>query len=208
MFSDIAIPKNNEAEFIEITSKLGIKKLYFLYDFDDYNEEKIQQKLELIKNHKNISIDVGFIVNQKNLNKAAKQSKLLVAKSSDKDRFFIESKKIKIIYGFEDINRKDYLHQRASGLNHIICELAKKNNVIIGFSYSSLFNKDNDITSLIIGRMMQNITLCQKYKVKTIIRSFSEKPFEMRAPYDVCSLFTILGMQNIYAREASAFNNL
>jgi len=30
MASDIIIPKNNEAEFIEIAAKLGIKKLYFL----------------------------------------------------------------------------------------------------------------------------------------------------------------------------------
>ena len=194
MFTDIVIPNNNEAEFIEIASKLGIKKVYFLYDFDYYNEEKTQKKLESIKNHKNISIDDGFIVHQKNINKAMQQSKLLVAKSSDKDRFFIESKKIKLIYGFEELNKKDYLHQRASGLNHVICELASKNNVAIGFSYSSLFNKNPADTPLLIGRMMQNIALCQKYKVKTIIGSFSEKPFEMRASHDIASLFYMLGM--------------
>ena len=130
------------------------------------------------------------------------QSKLLVAKSSDKDRFFIESKKIKLIYGFEEIYKKDYMHQRASGLNHIICELASKNNVAIGFSYSSLFNKNSADTPLLIGRMMQNITLCQKYKVKTIIGSFSEKPYDMRAPHDVISLFTMLGMESKKIKES------
>ena len=199
MFTEIVLPNDNEQEFIEIASKLNIKKLYFLYDFD---EEKVERKLNLIRQHKNIEIKTGFIINQKNINKALQQSKLLVAKSSDKDRFFIESKKIKLIYGFEEIYKKDYMHQRASGLNHIICELASKNNVTIGFSYSSLFNKNPADTPLLIGRMMQNITLCQKYKVKTAIGSFSDKPFDLRATYDIASLFAMLGMDGKRIKES------
>ena len=187
MFSDIVIPKNNELEFIEIASKLGLKKIYFLYDFDKHMQS---QKSKIF----DFDVEIGFAINQKNMNTALQQSKLLVAKSSDKDRFFIESKKIKLIYGFEEIYRKDYIHQRASGLNHVICELANKNNVAIGFSYSLLFNKDEYHKSVLMGRMMQNIKLCHKYKVKTIIGSFSENPFEMRAPYDIASLFKLLGM--------------
>lgn len=194
MFADIVLPKKNEVEFIEIASKLGIKKLYFLYDFDDYDDEEVQKKLSSIENHKNINVEIGFIINSKNLNKAAKQSNLLVAKSSDKDRFFIESKKIWIIYGFEEIHKKDYLHQRISGLNHTLCDLANKNNVAIGFAYSSLFRKSSQFISLIMGRMMQNIVLCQKYRVKTVIGSFSENPYEIRALHDITSLFKILGM--------------
>ena len=202
MFFDIVLPKNNEEEFIEIASKLDVKKLYFLYDFNSYNEEKTNKKLEPIKNHKNIIIETGFIVNQKNINKALQKSKLLVVKSSDKDRFFIESKKIKLIYRFEEFHKKDYMHQRASGLNHIICQLANKNNVTIGFSYSSLFNKNPADTPLLIGRMMQNITLCQKYKVKTAIGSFSDKPFDLRATYDITSLFAMLGMDGKRIKES------
>ena len=189
MYSDIVLPKNNEAEFIEIAAKLGIKKLYFLYDFDDYNEEKIQRKLESIESKK-INIEIGLIVNQKNINKAAKISRFLAAKSSEKDRIFIESKKIKIIYGFEESGRRDYLHQRASGLNHILCELARKNNVAVGFSYSSLINNKN--TAVLLGRMMQNLSLCRKYKVNIIIASFSSNPFDLRAHHDVSSLFKLL----------------
>ena len=192
MFADIVLPNNNEAEFIEVALRLGIKKLYFLYDFDNYNKEKTQ---EIIQNHK-INIEIGFIVNQKNLNKTFKESRLLVVKSSDKDRFFIESKKIKLVYGFEEVYKKDYINQRMSGLNHIICELAKKNNVVVGFSYSSLFNKNSQDASLITGRMMQNIALCQKYKVKTFIGSFSERPFDLRSSHDIISFFTLLGMNS------------
>ena len=192
MFSDIIIPKNNEAEFIQIASKLNIKKLYFLYDFDDYNEEKIQKKLESIENKK-INVEIGFVVNQKNFNKAAKKSGFMVAKSSEKDRLFIESKKIKIIYGFEEYGRRDFMHQRASGLNHILCELAAKNKVSVGFSYSSLINSKN--APVLLGRMIQNLGLCRKYKVNTAIASFSSNPFGLRQPHDAASLFKLLGAE-------------
>ena len=46
MLADIALPDNNEEEFIKIASKLGIKKLYFLYDFNFYNENNVEKKLE------------------------------------------------------------------------------------------------------------------------------------------------------------------
>lgn len=196
MFADIALPNNNEAEFIEVASKLGIKKMYFFYDFDYYNEDGVEKKLVLIKNSHDINIETGIIASQKSLNKAMQQSRLLAAKSSDSDRFFIESKKIKLIYGFEETNKRDYLHQRASGLNHILCELLRKNNVAVGFSYSSLFNKNPANTSLLIGRMMQNISLCQKYRVKTLVGSFSSKPFDLRSSHDVTSLFFTLGMNS------------
>lgn len=195
MTADIALPKNNETEFIEVAAKLGIKKLIFLYDFDECNKNKICEKINAIPNKK-ISIQIGLIVNKKNINKAYKESKLLVAKSSDNDRLLIESKKINMIYEFEDVNRKDFLHQRASGLNHIICEIAKKNNVAVGFSYSSLFNKNSQEVSLLIGRVVQNIALCKKYKVKTVIGSFSGNPYDMRAQHDVMCLFTMLGMND------------
>lgn len=194
MFADIVLPKDNEEEFIQVAETLGYKKLHFLYDFNGYDEGKIQRKIDLAQNNKNINIQIGLIVNQKNMNKASRKSKLLVAKSSENDRLLIESKKVKIIYGFEESNKKDYLHQRASGLNHIICELANKNNVCIGFSYSRLFNENKMVVSLLIGRMMQNLALCRKYKVKTMIGSFSTSPYELRAPHDISSLFAMLGM--------------
>ena len=147
-----------------------------------------------------------MIASQKNLNKASKLSKLLVVKSSDKDRFFIESKKLKIIYGFEETFKKDYLHHRASGLNQIICEIARKYDVYFGFSYSSLLNKPDQIASLIIGRMMQNIRICQKYNVKTIIGSFSGKPFDMRASHDIMALFKLLGMDGKRIQESISYN--
>lgn len=202
MFREIVTPKDNEQEFIEIASKLGLKKLYFLYDFDEYDEEKIKQKHNSLKNYKNTGISVGFIINQKNINKSLNYQKPIVVKSSDKDRFFIESKKARLIYEFEETSKNDYIHQRASGLNHTLCELARKNNVVIGFSYGMLFNKSRYSAPILIGRMMQNISLCQKYKTKTAIGSFSSNPYHLRSPNDVISIFTMLGMERRKINES------
>ena len=202
MHSDIAIPQNNEAEFAEIASKLGIKKLYFLYEPNNFDEQKINRKLESIKEKFNLNFETGIIVKNTDPNKT--NSKLTAAKSSDKDRFLIESKKVRMIYGLEELGRKDYLHQRASGLNHIMCELARKNKVSIGFSYSSILN--NELNSpVIIGRMSQNIKLCRKYKVKTIIGSFASNPFSLRAPHDVSSLFKIFGMDERNVKNSFSY---
>jgi RNase P/RNase MRP subunit p30 len=203
MFSDIVLPGNNEKEFIDIAAKLGIGKLYFLYEFDGYNEEKIRKRLDLAGNEK-ISVQMGIIIKLKNLNRASNMPKFLAAKSSADDRGAIESKKIKLIYGLEDTGKRDYMHQRSSGLNHILCELACKNNVSIGFSYSSIIGTKK-FMSPIMGKMMQNIRLCRKYKVKTIIASFAENPFELRHPHDIASVFRVMGMDSGQIKDSFSY---
>ena len=186
---DIVIPNNNEEEFITIAEKLGYKGLYFLYDFNDYSSRK--KKFE---NNK-IKIHAGILVNNNNLNKAKhnlKNEKSFVAvRSSYDDRDTIEKLKPNIIFSFEDNGKRDFIHQRASGLNQIICKSAKENDTIIGFSLSSFLNAKD--MHKVLGKIMQNIILCRKFKVKTVIASFARNPFEMRGPNDLISLFKALG---------------
>ncbi len=201
MFSEFVLPDNNEVEFVEIALRLGLRKISFLYNFDEYSESRVQKRLSLINDLvEKINVEIGFIVNQKNLNKAIKKSNFLVAKSSssDSDRFFIESGKLKMIYGFEENSKKDYLHQRASGLNHVFCSIAVKKNVAFGFSYSSLFDKNEQGRCVTLGRIIQNLSLCQKYDVKIVISSFAENPYDLRSFHDVISLFNLLGLNKGY----------
>ena len=205
MIKDIVFPQNNETEFLEIAGKLGIKKLYFAYDFNDFFNKNIQKKLENIEDKKT-GFEPIFLVNNKNFGKAAKQSRTLAAKSSDNDKMMIESKKIKIIYGFEEMQRKDFIHQRASGLNHVLCGLARKNNTAIGFSYSSIISGNKAQSAIIMGRMMQNINLCGKYKNKTIITSFSGNPYDLRAYHDISSLFRLMGMDDNAIKNSFSYS--
>lgn len=191
---DIIIPYNNEEEFIAIAEKLGYKGLYFLYNLNDYLDK--YKKLK-IKNTK-IKIHIGVMVNNKEIHKVKNVLKdekaFVVIKSSTNDKDVIEKLKPDVIFSFEENAKKDFIHQRASGFNHILCKSAKDSGVMIGFSLSSILNVEDK--HKILGRMMQNIDLCRKYKVKMLIASFAKDPSGMKSPHDLISLFKVLGCEN------------
>ena len=191
---DIVIPHNNEEEFISIAEKLGYSGLLFLYSPNDYLDK--HQKLK-IQNTK-IKIHTGIVVDNQEIHKVKSGLKnekaFIVVKSSTNDKEAIEKLKPDVIFSFEGSIKKDFIHQRASGLNHILCKAAKDKGVMIGFSLSSILNVEDK--HRILGRMMQNIQLCRKYKVKMIIASFAQGPFGMRSPHDLIGLFKVLGCEN------------
>jgi len=191
---DIVIPNNNEKEFVLIAEKLGYKELYFLYSIDHYlNKKNIESK--------NIKISYGILADPKNIDKIKLKDNVFIAiKNSENNREIIEVSKANLIFSIEENNKRDFMHQRASGLNQILCKLAKQNNVAIGFSLSSILDSKNK--HVILGRIMQNIKLCRKYKVKTVIASFASNPYEMRSPYDIISLFVSLGMHPKEAKDS------
>ena len=190
---DITIPNNNEEEFITIAEKLGYRGLCFLYDFNSYSN-----KQEKSGNNEKIKIYTGILADGKNIYKIKSKLKnekvFVAAKSSDDDREIIKQAKADMVFSFEDNAKKDFIHHRASGLNQVLCKSANENDVIIGFSLRSVLNAENK--SLILGRIMQNISICRKFKAKTAIASFAQKPFEMRSVHDVISLFEVLGCKN------------
>jgi len=203
MFTDLVLAKDNEKEFIDLAEKLKTNGLCFIYSFktrEDFlkkNEQikKLQQKTK-------IRLFSGLIADSKNIIKAKKLTNLVIYKSTGNDRQVIEKSKQSIVFGLEIIAARDSMHSRNSGLNQVLCKLANKNNIIIGFSFSSLLNTDGKLRSQILGRMMQNIRLCRKYKVKTAIASFAEKPYDMRPCPDLKSVLISLGMHPAEASDS------
>jgi RNase P/RNase MRP subunit p30 len=92
------------------------------------------------------------------------------------------------------------MHFRASGLNQILCRLAKKNKVLIAVPLKLINNSENK--PMMLGRIMQNIILCRRYKVSQLIASFAEKPYEMKSPNDLMSLAITLGMDIAPAKKS------
>ncbi|MEM4263367.1 MAG: RNase P subunit p30 family protein [Candidatus Woesearchaeota archaeon] len=184
---DIVFPDGNEKEFIDIAEKLGYKGLVFVYqDAAKFAEaKKFETKLKIL---------AALVVDQKRVMSARQKSKLVFVKSTGDDRFAFEKSKPDIVFELEEAQKHDYIHQRASGLNHILCDLAKRNNIAIGFSFSSVLNSSGMLRAQIIGRMQQNISLCRKYKNKIVIASFARNPLEMRSPQDLMSFFVTIGM--------------
>ena len=145
MFTDIVFPQNNENEFISLAKRLDISKLVFCYEYPDFKQNKQQNK--------------AVIVNPQNIRKAKNHQFPLI--SSRNDRFLFEQKyKFPLIlHDLEKIAKFDSLHSRHSGLNHILCRLSNKNNIILGISFSQLLNATPLKRAQILGRMLQNIRL-------------------------------------------------
>jgi len=203
MFIDLVLPKNNEKEFIETAEKLKIDGLCFVYSFKNREDFlKKNEKIKKLQKKTNIRLFSGLITDSKNIIKAKKLSNLVIYTSTGNDRYAIEKSNLTIIFGLETIAARDSMHSRNSGLNQVLCKLANKNNVIIGFSFSGILNTDGVTRSQILGRTMQNIRLCRKYKVKTVVASFAEKPYEMRPYHDLKSVFICFGMHPEEAKNS------
>ena len=163
---DIVFPNNNEKEFLEIAGKLGTE-LIFVYDY-------------------NPKIKEGVLVNKKNIMKAKDN---LFVKAEEDNRFYFDDKRKKTIFDLELSQRMDFMHHRNSGLNQVLCKLANKNSITIGFSFSSILYSTGAKRAIILGRMKQNLRLCKKYKVKILFASFASKPEDLRNLNDIKAFF-------------------
>ena len=180
---DIVFPNGNEAEFIKIASKLGYDSLCFVYDNKNFNKIKT-----------NFNVNYGLIVSERDIKKVKKMCDVVFVKSGENARPLIEGNKDIVVFGFEEDNKRDFIHQRRSGLNHIMCKLAFKNNIKLGFNFNYLLNSDIKKRNIIMGRIAANIKLCKKYKVKMVFGSFASNPYEMRNYNDLKTFFLTLGL--------------
>jgi len=151
--------------------------------FEDKELDKFGKKLGFSRVYNINELNVKFVKNE-----------IEIRKSVDRKN------KVDIIIGVELVSKKDSFHQRNSGLNQIICKLAKENKVAIGFSFSNVLNSKK--RALILGRMMQNVKLCRKYKVKIICGSFAKNKKEMRDAKDLLSFCRVIGMDPGEAKKA------
>lgn len=127
--------------------------------------------------------------------KQAKKDQLVIMEGkNDKDiRAVLSCKHVDILLDPHKNRTRRLLHQRDAGLNHILCTLAKKNDIAIGFSFHSILHAKD--LALTLGNIAQNIQLCKKYKVPMIFGSFAESDKEQRNLNDIESLFKTLGAE-------------
>ena len=76
-------------------------------------------------------------------------------------------------FNLENYLKKDSLHYRNSGLNHILCKIISEKKKLIGISFSNLLNSKRK--ALLIGRLAQNAILFRKYKCKFITADITAK---------------------------------
>jgi len=132
-----------------------------------------------------------------------KQFHILEGGSDEQNRKAVEDKQVDILLAPEQKREKRHMHQRDSGLNQVLCKLAQKNKVAIGFSFSELLNAKDKASNL--GKMMQNVRLCRKYKVKMVVVSFAKNKWEMRHASDLGAFAQVIGMTPKEAKAALNF---
>ena len=134
-----------------------------------------------------------------------KEIRSLEGKDDDSIRKALENKDTDLVYGVEKFRAKDKMNQKDSGLNHVLCKLANKNKIKIGFSFSDVLNSEGSKRSKILGRMIQNVELCNKYKVDMVVGSFAKNEYELRNSSDLIAFGRVLGMRKIWNEKIDNF---
>ena len=129
------------------------------------------------------------------------KKELVVVEGGD-NRFLVEQKTLDILLSPEKSIEKDFLHTRNSGLNQVLCRLAKQHNIAIGFSFGEVLRISQEQRAELLGRMMQNVRLCRKCKVNMVLGSFARNEFELRSRDSLYHFGICLGMKPEEAKKA------
>lgn len=177
----------DEKKFIERAIELGHKELNLVYNIS----ESSKLNSEFIKSLKDSSVlSLNFILDskeQKNTKKPFFDGFLQLGTSSE--RLFSG---VNFVYNNETEAQKDFIHQRRSGLNHVLLKEMAEKNIGVIFSYSELQNSNSRGKALILGRIKQNIKLCRKYGVNCEFACLSGNVSSMRNILDVAALSRLL----------------
>tara|TARA_Y100000310_G_scaffold193072_1_gene193030 strand:+ start:647 stop:1156 length:510 start_codon:yes stop_codon:yes gene_type:complete len=157
---------------------------------------------------KELGIDITEIdsVETKDRRVLNKQRKPVVVLGGDEDinRAAVECKNVDVLLCPERNRKGDGLHQRRSGLNQVLCKLARKNKVAIGFSFNLVLSAKGKERAKIIGRMRQNVRLCRKYQADMVLGSFAARKYELRSRDCLKAFGFVLGMTGKEVKNALA----
>ena len=152
-----------------------------------------------------IKVDIKKI-KDKNQLKRLDRNELNLVEGGSLNREILENRNVDVLLSPEKNVKNDFLHHRDSGLNHILCKIASKNNIAIGINFNDILNLERVERSQRIGRIMQNIRLCRKFKVKIVAGSFAKSEDELRNLTDLASFLESIGMTPKEAKDA--FRNM
>jgi len=120
---------------------------------------------------------------------------VIVLGSTDEiNRKAVEDKRVDMLLSPEENRVKDFVHWRSSGMSNVLCKLASANNIKIGISFSAINSLRGKDRALRIGRIMQNVRLCRKYKTKLVLATFAKSESELISAYSLKSIGFVLGM--------------
>lgn len=109
------------------------------------------------------------------------------------------SKKVDIILNPVSGREKDPMHYRSSGLSVESLSNAKKNGIAIGFSFDGLKGVDASRT---LGHMMQDVSICRKYRLDFVLASFAYFDKDVKSQFELGALGNVIGMRSDEIKDA------
>ena len=116
---------------------------------------------------------------------------LFSSEDDELNRKILEKENISILL-LSQSGKKDFQKQRNSGFNHVLAKIAKKKNIIIGINFDEITESNGKQKAEILSRIIQNIKLCNKNKLK--MNFISLKSGNQRNIYNLKALGLVLGM--------------
>lgn len=183
---DIVIPKDDENEFLEMAERLGLEGVCFLYERPrDISSFQKATKLKVLSATLQLS-----------------KADLRLARGGEDVRDILEKTNVDMVFELEDHREKDFMRQRSSGMNHVTASIAHDKGKAVAFSLHPLLINSGRQRVQVLGRMMQNVQLCRKYKVEMCLASFARSPWQMRAEGELKAVGSIIGMLPAEAKKA------
>lgn len=134
---------------------------------------------------------------RREIEKQKKLGKEIIIQGRDIEfnRKVLENRKVNMLI-LSHTDKKDKLKERDSGLNQVLCKLARENNITIVIDFNELKVEDKKASAVILGRIIQNIKLIKKFKNKLIIINSQDKT-------GISAFLRILGADTKIAKEAA-----
>jgi len=115
---------------------------------------------------------------------------------NETNRKVLEKEEIEILL-LNQAGKRDSHKQRNSGFNQVMAKMAKKKGITVGINLDEIINSSEKEKAVIIARIMQNVKICNKNKLKMKFIYKNEK----RNILDLKSLGLVLGMPTSMIRE-------
>lgn len=181
MIDYVCLPEKYHKEGLARAHRLGVD-LVFLRSFqkDILNENKSTTRASTLPSSLPFSSGIHILsCTTKEIHMAKRADVPIVVTADNGLRDVLEKCSNVFIIGVEWNSRTDSLHFRSSGLNHVLCSLAKKHSISFLFDMKRYLAAAPKEQAKILGRFKQNIMLYEKFKLQYGCASFAEHPYEI-----------------------------
>lgn len=167
---------------------LFVKEIKIIKNFDKTDKEKYDCYLLNTANIENLRrmIDIGFNNTQK---------VIVLGVTNEINRIALEHKKVFALLNPQFERKKDFLDSRDSGLNQVLCKIAKEHGKLILVSVSSL------LEPVSLGRAIQNFRLCKKFNTDIQLVNFTDDENEMKSAFELNEIERVLKNKEHFERK-------